>query len=48
MRIQKYTNKMATDAIVADAGVIYKRFFNHRPVIQNEVYYYVQEFEVSL
>lgn len=29
-----------------DAGAIYKRLFNHRPVVQNEVHYFVQEFEV--
>ena len=30
-----------------DAGLIYKRLLNHRPVIQNEVHYFVKEFEVS-
>lgn len=30
-----------------DAGTIYKRLLNHRPVIQNEVHYFVKEFEVS-
>ena len=29
-----------------DAGTIYKRLLNHRPVIQNEVHYFVKEFEV--
>ncbi|XP_019850541.1 PREDICTED: biogenesis of lysosome-related organelles complex 1 subunit 5-like isoform X2 [Amphimedon queenslandica] len=36
---------MATDAIISDAGSIYKRLLNHRPVLQNEVHYFVQEFE---
>ena len=30
-----------------DAGTIYKRLLNHRPVIQNEVHYFVKEFEVN-
>lgn len=30
-----------------DAGIIYKRLLNHRPVIQNEVHYFVKEFEVQ-
>lgn len=32
----------------ADVGSIYKRLFNHRPVLQNEVHYFVQEFEVGV
>lgn len=31
-----------------DVGSIYKRLFNHRPVLQNEVHYFVHEFEVGL
>lgn len=27
--------------------MLYKRLFNHRPIIQNEVHYFVREFEVS-
>ena len=34
--------------IHTDIGDIYKRLLNHRPVIQNEVYYFVREFEVSI
>ena len=30
-----------------DAGIIYKRLFHHRPVIQNEVHLFMREFEVS-
>ena len=33
---------------ITDIGDIYKRLLNHRPVIQNEVYYFVREFEVSI
>lgn len=29
------------------AGSIYKRLLNHRPVLQNEVHLFIQEFEVS-
>ena len=32
---------------ITDVGIIYKRLLNHRPVIQNEVHYFVKEFEVS-
>ena len=32
----------------ADVGLIYKRLFNHRPVIQNEVHLFTKEFEVSM
>ena len=31
-----------------DVGLLYKRLFNHRPIIQNEVHYFVREFEVRL
>ena len=29
-----------------DIGTLYKRLFNHRPIIQNEVNFFVKEFEV--
>lgn len=38
---------MATEAILADVGALYKRLFNHRPLIQNEVHYFVKEFETK-
>ena len=28
-------------------GVVYKRLLSHRPVVQNQVHYFVKEFEVS-
>ena len=30
----------------ADVGNLYKRLLNHRPVIQNEVHFFLKEFEV--
>lgn len=34
------------DLLIIDVGMLYKRLFNHRPIIQNEVHYFVREFEV--
>lgn len=34
------------DPLLTDVGMLYKRLFNHRPIIQNEVHYFVREFEV--
>lgn len=35
------------NVFVLDVGDLYKRLLNHRPVIQNEVHYFLKEFEVS-
>ena len=31
-----------------DIGAIYKRIFNHRAIIQNEILFFIEEFEVIL
>ena len=31
-----------------DIGAIYKRIFNHRAIIQNEIQFFIEEFEVIL
>lgn len=38
---------MATEAILSDVGMLYKRLFNHRPIIQNELHYFVRELETK-
>eukprot|EP00731_Ephydatia_muelleri_P010960 Em0005g1546a len=36
---------MATQGMITGVSAIYKRLLNHRPVIQNEVQFFVKEFE---